>query len=116
VICGGAALTRTYVEEDLANVYQGSVYYGQDAFSGLHVMNNLAAAGGKPVGAGLPPAPTSKKIPPPQKKYEVPKRSAVSDKNPVPKPQFLGYKILKNIKLEKIFPYINKTALFKGQW
>jgi 5-methyltetrahydrofolate--homocysteine methyltransferase len=41
VICGGAALNRKYVEEDLRSVYSGSVYYGQDAFSGLNILNDL---------------------------------------------------------------------------
>lgn len=41
VICGGAALTRKYVEEDLRKVYKGKVYYGQDAFSFLTVMEEL---------------------------------------------------------------------------
>src|SRR3989338_11534286 len=46
----------------------------------------------------------------------VPKRSDVISNNPVPKPPFWGYQILKNFHLSQIFPYINKTALFKGQW
>jgi len=41
VICGGAALTRKYVEEDLRGLYQGDVFYGQDAFSGLELMNEI---------------------------------------------------------------------------
>ncbi len=41
VICGGAALTRRYVEQDLAALYHGSVFYGKDAFAGLHLMDDL---------------------------------------------------------------------------
>jgi len=36
IILGGAALTRTYVEKDLRSVYRGRVFYGKDAFEGLH--------------------------------------------------------------------------------
>ena len=35
VILGGAALTRKYVEHDLRKVYDGALWYAQDAFEGL---------------------------------------------------------------------------------
>src|SRR5207244_4184799 len=42
VICGGAALNRGYVEGALQHAYgSGEVYYGQDAFSGLKLMDEL---------------------------------------------------------------------------
>ena len=41
VILGGAALTRTYVERDLREVYDGRVFYGKDAFEGLRTMDAL---------------------------------------------------------------------------
>src|SRR5512142_45514 len=41
VLLGGAALTRTYVERDLREVYEGRLFYGKDAFEGLHVMDRL---------------------------------------------------------------------------
>ena len=41
VILGGAALTRTYVERDLRQVYEGRLFYGKDAFEGLHTMDQL---------------------------------------------------------------------------
>src|SRR5882672_922947 len=47
VICGGAALTRKYVEDDLRREYSNAVFYGEDAFAGLRVMEDLAAGGGK---------------------------------------------------------------------
>lgn len=118
VICGGAALTRKYVEEDLTAVYGGTVYYGQDAFSGLHVMNDLTqgngGAGGTVVATHASPVQKPARTQAPA--VQIPKRSAVSTKNPVPKAPFLGYKVLKNIHLDQVYPLINKTALFKGQW
>src|SRR5512141_2427082 len=42
VVCGGAALTRKYVEDDLRKEYSNAVFYGEDAFAGLHVMQDLA--------------------------------------------------------------------------
>ena len=41
VLLGGAALTRTYVERDLRQVYAGRLFYGKDAFEGLRVLDRL---------------------------------------------------------------------------
>ena len=43
VLLGGAALTRVYVERDLREVYEGRLFYGKDAFEGLHVMDRIGA-------------------------------------------------------------------------
>lgn len=48
VLLGGAALTKRYVNEELRNAYQGPVYYCEDAFSGLRVMEELAVKTLKP--------------------------------------------------------------------
>ena len=44
MLLGGAALTRAYVEQDLAEVYAGEVRYARDAFEGLRLMDALMAA------------------------------------------------------------------------
>ena len=41
VVLGGAALTRTYVERDLRAQYKGRLFYGKDAFEGLHTIDRL---------------------------------------------------------------------------
>src|SRR5205823_13701948 len=46
VICGGAALTRKYVEDDLRREYRPGVFYADDAFAGLHIMQDLVTANG----------------------------------------------------------------------
>ncbi|MBV9522712.1 MAG: dihydropteroate synthase, partial [Alphaproteobacteria bacterium] len=43
VVLGGAALTRKFVEKDLRELYSGFVGYAQDAFDGLHFMQELKA-------------------------------------------------------------------------
>ncbi len=43
VLLGGAALTRAYVEHDLAELYQGDVHYARDAFEGLRMMDTILA-------------------------------------------------------------------------
>ncbi len=47
VICGGAALTRKYVEDDLRREYSSSVFYADDAFAGLHIMEDISGNGDK---------------------------------------------------------------------
>jgi len=42
VICGGAALTKKFVETELKKAYNGPVYYAKDAFDGLKIMALLA--------------------------------------------------------------------------
>src|ERR1700740_2926003 len=46
VIGGGAALTRKYVEDDLRREYANAVFYAEDAFAGLHVMEDLITGDG----------------------------------------------------------------------
>ena len=41
VVLGGAALTRSYVEDDLKSLYKGQLFYARDAFAGLHTMDLL---------------------------------------------------------------------------
>ena len=43
MLLGGAALTRAYVEQDLAEIYAGDVRYARDAFEGLRLMDALMA-------------------------------------------------------------------------
>ncbi len=42
VLCGGAALTESFVKEALAKAYDGEVCYCPDAFSGLKEMERIA--------------------------------------------------------------------------
>ena len=54
VILGGAALTRAYVEDDLAGLFDGEVRYARDAFEGLTLMEPLVkiARGAAPERSG----------------------------------------------------------------
>lgn len=36
--------------------------------------------------------------------------------NPIPKPPFFGYRILKNLRMQDVFPWVNKIALYRAQW
>jgi 5-methyltetrahydrofolate--homocysteine methyltransferase len=121
VICGGAALTRKYVEDDLRREYVNGVFYADDAFAGLHIMEDLATSDGAR-DARLQEGRTVKEY---AKAVVVDeetgpifaKRSAaVTDAPNIPTAPFWGVRVRKDYPLGEIFPYINETALFKNQW
>src|SRR5271165_270847 len=121
VICGGAALTRKYVEDDLRREYSNAVFYGEDAFAGLHVMEDLASEEGKRE-ARLQDGRTVKEYAKAAAVDEeigpvFSERSAVvTDAPNIPQPPFWGVRVVKDYDLREIFNYINDTALFKNQW
>jgi 5-methyltetrahydrofolate--homocysteine methyltransferase len=122
VILGGAALTRTYVEKDLREVYDGRVFYGRDAFEGLYTLDKIMAIkrdgvvdpdfGRIPSGRVLPDRNKAER-----EEVELPHRSpdAATD-NPVFTPPFLGSKVVKGLAIDDIAAYINETAIFRNQW
>ncbi|TFD15663.1 methionine synthase [Cryobacterium sp. TMT1-21] len=121
VILGGAALTRAYVEEDLAGLFEGTVRYARDAFEGLALMEPLVAVarGADPASVGLPPL--KKRI---HKRSlltvtepdAMPARSDVAADNPVPVPPFWGTRIVKGIALAEYSAFLDERATFMGQW
>jgi 5-methyltetrahydrofolate--homocysteine methyltransferase len=130
VLLGGAALTRSYVERDLRDVYEGRVFYGKDAFEGLHVMDRLGAIRrgaeaddpdwGRVTSESRVPSRASLGLAekgPGGDEGEVPRRSpdVVAD-NPVFVPPFLGSRIVKGLSIDEIAGYLNETALFRNQW
>jgi 5-methyltetrahydrofolate--homocysteine methyltransferase len=121
VICGGAALTRKYVEDDLRREYSNAVFYADDAFAGLHIMEDLATANGKKQ-ARLQEGRTVKEYAKATAVDEetgpvFAERSAVvSDAPSIPAPPFWGVRVRKDFDLREVFQYINDTALFKNQW
>ncbi len=123
VICGGAALTRKYVEDDLRREYSNSVFYGEDAFAGLHVMQDLAGEDPKRE-ARLKDGRTVKDY---AKAAAVDADEAigpvfsersvvVTDAPNIPEPPFWGVRVVKDYDLRELFQYVNDTALFKNQW
>ncbi|MFM8303100.1 MAG: methionine synthase [Actinomycetota bacterium] len=122
VLLGGAALTRSYVERDLREVYDGRVFYGKDAFEGLNTMDTLMEGKrngtldpdfGRALGGRDLPA---RKSAQPTEPQEVPARSDVATDVPVFAPPFLGARVAKGIALDDIARYVNETALFRNQW
>jgi 5-methyltetrahydrofolate--homocysteine methyltransferase len=139
VVLGGAALTRRFVEEDCQNEYGGAVYYAKDAFAGLYAME--AIMNGTPAAelhAQLsPPAELSRVLVAPgaepvyQAVGEISqgmsglkpddpdyfRRSDAIEANvPIPQPPFWGSRVVTDLDLTEIYPFMNQQALFAGQW
>jgi 5-methyltetrahydrofolate--homocysteine methyltransferase len=144
VLLGGAALTRAYVEQDLAGQFPGEVRYARDAFEGLHLMDAMMAVKRGVPGAALPAL----------RERRVKRRSAslaaaeaeadagtgagagvpapragnaasgdgavrsaeISADNPVPEPPFWGTRVIKGVPLAEYAAYLDERATFMGQW
>jgi len=121
IILGGAALTRSFVEDDLASEFEGVVRYAKDAFEGLDLMAPLVqiARGADPDSVGLP---ALKKRIYPASQLEVtepenmPQRSDVASDNPVFAPPFWGTRIVKGLVLSDYAAFLDERATFMGQW
>ena len=128
VLLGGAALTRTYVERDLREVYDGRLFYGKDAFEGLRVMERLGEIKRDP-SADDPDwgrVPSDSTVPSRLKDQYATERPAEEDlpqrgtdvetDNEIFVPPFTGSRIVKGLSLDDIAEYLNETALFRNQW
>ncbi|MBM3450841.1 MAG: methionine synthase, partial [Armatimonadetes bacterium] len=121
VVLGGAALNRQYVEGDLREAYAtGDVYYAADAFDGLALMDELCGHAAPQRTARTPSAVsvrTAFSIQ--QEKIEAGRAYVPSGVRPAPKiprPPFWGRRIAAGLDIATIARYVNKNALFRGQW
>ena len=120
VMLGGAALTRAYVEQDLAELYDGEVRYARDAFEGLRLMDAVMAV---KRGVAAPSCPrcasggsrdaTQRRTLEPE---DATRRSDVAVDIPIPTPPFWGDRVVKGIQLADFASYLDERATFMGQW
>jgi 5-methyltetrahydrofolate--homocysteine methyltransferase len=120
VLLGGAALTRAYVEDDLAAMYSGDVRYARDAFEGLRLMDAVMAVKRGEPGAVLP-QPRGRRVaargrPDEVPADQIPARSDVAADNVVPTPPFWGDRVVKGIALADYAAMLDERATFLGQW
>lgn len=133
VILGGAALTRRYVEEDCRQVYRGRLFYGQDAFDDLRIMEALASgvdldkfmgtttsaqpkeskSNGARTGATAGAARESDNGRNGANKVA---RSDVARDVKIPDPPFWGSKVVDDIPMSEVFDHVNETVVIRGQW
>ncbi|HLP16130.1 MAG TPA: methionine synthase [Bacteroidota bacterium] len=139
IVLGGAALTRRYVENDLRAIYKGVVSYAGDAFDGLHFMEKLKTEGAGTFGISAVADASSvdgdELLTGSEAKIALslneetrgssaaaaaPKAGAttshVKPAEEIPEPPFWGTRVVTDLSLDDIYPYINESALIKGQW
>ncbi|MGB7364007.1 MAG: methionine synthase [Rhodococcus sp. (in: high G+C Gram-positive bacteria)] len=135
VMLGGAALTRSYVENDLAEVYEGEVSYARDAFEGLRLMDTImnSKRGVKPAKDDAEAEAAKLKTAERKERHErsrriaekrkaaaapvvIPERSDVAVEKELPAPPFWGSRIVKGISLAEYSGLLDERALFLGQW
>jgi 5-methyltetrahydrofolate--homocysteine methyltransferase len=121
VICGGAALTRKYVEDDLRREYANAVFYADDAFAGLHIMEDLMTENGDRdvrlrEGRTVKEYAKATAVDEETGPVFAERSPVVSDAPNIPVPPFWGVRVHKDYDLREVFRYINETALFKNQW
>ncbi len=136
VILGGAALTRAYVEQDLREIYHGSVFYAQDAFEGLRLMEELSSSGADgqvaksaaavesdPELDDLTPRESGKRVGSHRVDALDPvlytftgERSDVRPQEESPTLPFYGARKFTKFDINELYKYINPVALFRGQW
>ena len=118
VILGGAALTRTFVEKDLAEAFPGTVRYARDAFEGLSLMDTMMGVKKGVAGVSLPPLKERRtrvtSIDAPLTTDTT--RSDVASDNQVPKVPFFGSRVVKGISLADYSSMLDERALYVGQW
>ena len=125
MLLGGAALTRTYVERDLREVYEGRLFYGKDAFEGLHTMDRLMDDEARrrwttPTSAACPTVAT---CPAALRARRSPDRRAArplarrGHRQPgVRRRRSSARGSSRASSLDDIAAYVNETALFRNQW
>ena len=119
VVLGGAALTRAFVEQDLASTFPGEVRYARDAFEGLRLMDAIMAVKRGEPGAALPEL-RERRVRAVAKSDDVTTadttRSDVTTDIEIPAAPFFGSRIVKGIPLADYVGMLDERALFVGQW
>lgn len=126
VLLGGAALTRSYVEQDCVEAYQpsGLVAYARDAFDGLTLMDHVvkgtfadyvAERQEKKQKRKSTKTPTKEEDISVDRRAIVQRRRELTRDEALLKPPFLGARHI-NVTPSALMPFLNKRALYQGQW
>jgi 5-methyltetrahydrofolate--homocysteine methyltransferase len=134
VLLGGAALTRAYVEDDCWKAYgEGPVAYARDAFDGLMLMDKAVAGGfegyvaeraGKAAGRsakkprtlGYADGAASVAARPVELEEIRLRRHELTAAVAVPEPPFWGARVIENVPVKALLPYLNEQMLYQFHW
>ena len=118
ILIGGAALTRTFVDDFCRPFYDGPIFYCKDAFDGVTAMSRIEAGN---FDTDLHGKDKEEKIVKEKKEIIIPPFSEL--KMPtrdvkVPTPPFWGRREMKltQTQIEMAFEWINHKILFKSRW
>jgi len=120
VLLGGAALTRTFIDDFCRPFYDGPIFYCKDAFDGVTAMSRIEKGGVLDTNlhgaAGEEKEKVAKKevIIPPFSELKMPNREVR-----IPTPPFWGRRVMevgKDFPIELVFEWINHKMLFKQRW
>jgi 5-methyltetrahydrofolate--homocysteine methyltransferase len=130
VLLGGAALTRTYVEDACVRAYAcGRVAYARDAFAGLHLMDKvtgnafddyLAAVQAQRSGKARNTARTlgqadTRAFRPVDVGVVQARRRRITEAVAVPEPPFWGARVIESTP-KAVVPFLNERSLYQFQW
>ena len=112
VLLGGAALTESFVHEVLEPVYEGLLYYAEDAFEGLNLLDSLIQDKAEKNKISKTKTHTKKVLK--EKDQHCPDISLTPWV--YPKPPFFGEFIRKKINPKILINFLNHKTLFTFQW
>ncbi|MBU0947057.1 MAG: dihydropteroate synthase [Proteobacteria bacterium] len=107
ILLGGAALTRKFVAQDCAPLYDGPVVYCRDAFTGLQAIQDFEK--GKLQTTTWEEKEASKATNGARAKSDIPTLEAI------PEPPFFGKKTLP-VAATDFLSLLNRQILFRGRW
>ena len=122
VLLGGAALTRSFVDDFCRPIYKGPIFYCRDAFDGVIAMGRIEKFNEDPnVGLDYRLAGDmvkrekvvkKKVVIPPFEEIKMPKSQ------PVPTPPFWGRRVLQkdDLDMNMLFDWVNQKTVIKMHW
>ncbi len=118
ILLGGAALTRSFIDDFCRPFYDGPIFYCKDAFDGVTAMSRIEAGNfdtdlhGKEMQEKVVKE-KKEVIIPPFSELKMPSRDVK-----VPTPPFWGRREMKltQQQIEMAFEWINQKILFKSRW
>ncbi len=123
VLLGGAALTRSFVDEFCRPVYNGPIFYCRDAFDSVVAMSRIEEwqkDPSKPLDTRLGSDEDESKAPKEKKEIIIPPFEEIKMPSAVdiPVPPFWGRRVLTGdqIDLETVFDWVNKKQVIKLHW
>jgi len=122
VLLGGAALTRSFVDDFCRPIYKGPIFYCRDAFDGVIAMSriekynedNAVGLDTRMAGDMMEREKKVKKkvVIPPFAELQMPESQAV------PTPPFWGRRVLQkeDLDLDMVFSWVNQRTVIKFHW